>query len=114
MVGSNVAVGFIDYQLCGTDVCSVSLAITLLHKPPLLILDEPTVYCKPRVFSLSLISSQVGVDPVLRAKLWHHMRELVTNDGVSILITTHYIEEARCVDKLLVSHFQQESVFQTS
>jgi ABC-type uncharacterized transport system ATPase subunit len=57
----------------------VSLAITLLHKPPLLILDEPTV----------------GVDPVLRAKLWQHLKSLVETEGVTILITTHYIEEAR-------------------
>jgi ABC-type multidrug transport system ATPase subunit len=57
----------------------VSLAITLLHKPPLLILDEPTV----------------GLDPVLRAKLWQHLRDLIDKEGVTILITTHYIEEAR-------------------
>ena len=52
----------------------------------LLILDEPTV----------------GVDPVLRAKLWKHLLELVKTDDVTILITTHYIEEARQVSARIV------------
>ena len=59
----------------------MSLAVALLHQPELLILDEPTV----------------GVDALLRAKLWHYLLELVRTEDVTILITTHYIEEARQV-----------------
>ena len=46
--------------------------------PQILILDEPTV----------------GVDPVVRARIWSHLQSL-THTGVTIIITTHYIEEAR-------------------
>ena len=53
-----------------------------MHQPELLILDEPTV----------------GVDALLRAKLWHYLLELVKTEDVTILITTHYIEEARQAD----------------
>ena len=61
----------------------VSLAVALLHSPSLLILDEPTV----------------GVDPVLRQRIWEYLREIASM-GVTILITTHYIEEARQADKI--------------
>lgn len=54
-----------------------SLACALLHEPEFLILDEPTV----------------GVDPHLRASFWEHFREL-SGRGATILITTHYMDEA--------------------
>ena len=57
----------------------VSLAIALIHNPDLIILDEPTV----------------GVDPLLRQKIWSYLVNLSLDQGKSILITTHYIEEAR-------------------
>ena len=57
-----------------------SLAMALLHDPDLLLLDEPTV----------------GVDPELRASFWSYFREL-TKRGKTVVITTHYMEEAsRC------------------
>jgi ABC-2 type transport system ATP-binding protein len=55
----------------------VSLACSLIHRPPLLFLDEPTV----------------GVDPELRASFWDYFDEL-RNAGTTILITTHYMDEA--------------------
>ncbi|KAG5266573.1 hypothetical protein AALO_G00233660 [Alosa alosa] len=66
-------------NLSGGQRRRVSLGAALLQNPRLLILDEPTV----------------GVDPVLRAKIWQHLVDIVRGGQVSVIITTHYIEEAR-------------------
>jgi len=55
----------------------LSLACALLHEPKLLILDEPTV----------------GVDPELRASFWEYFEKL-TKEGITVVITTHYMDEA--------------------
>ncbi len=64
-----------------------SLAAALLHDPDLLLLDEPTV----------------GVDPELRAAFWDFFREL-TRRGKTVLITTHYMEEAARCDLVALLH----------
>ena len=60
----------------------MSLGIALIHSPSLLILDEPTV----------------GVDPLLRERIWNHLNSLSKNEGKTVIITTHYIEESRQAD----------------
>ncbi len=64
-----------------------SLAAALLHDPDLLLLDEPTV----------------GVDPELRAAFWTYFHEL-TRRGKTVVITTHYMEEAARCDRVALLH----------
>lgn len=67
----------------------LQIAKALVHEPEILILDEPTA----------------GVDVELRHMLWDYLREL--NDrGVTILLTTHYIEEAEqlCEEVSIINH----------
>ncbi len=64
-----------------------SLAMALLHDPDLLLLDEPTV----------------GVDPELRAMFWSYFGEL-TKRGKTVVITTHYMEEASRCDLVALLH----------
>lgn len=61
----------------------LSLAIALLHRPKLLILDEPTV----------------GIDPALRQKIWKQL-DALRNDGTTIIVTTHVMDEANYCDSL--------------
>ncbi|UXR71990.1 MULTISPECIES: ABC transporter ATP-binding protein [unclassified Staphylococcus] len=61
----------------------LSLAIALLGKPRLLILDEPTV----------------GIDPSLRRKIWKEL-DALRREGCGILITTHVMDEAELTDKV--------------
>ena len=61
----------------------LSLAISLIHNPKILVLDEPTV----------------GMDPLLRKQIWQELYRLKEN-GVTIIITTHVMDEAAYCDKL--------------
>lgn len=63
----------------------VSLAAALLGEPELLILDEPTV----------------GLDPVLRVRLWALFHELASS-GVSLLVSSHVMDEATRCDRMLL------------
>jgi len=71
--------------LSGGQRARVSLAIALLGRPALLVLDEPTV----------------GLDPVLRERLWELFRTL-REDGVTLIISSHVMEEASRCDQLLL------------
>lgn len=61
----------------------LSLAISMLHEPEILILDEPTV----------------GIDPVLRKSIWEELSHLAQN-GTTIVVTTHVMDEAEKCDRL--------------
>lgn len=64
----------------------LNIACALVHKPSVLILDEPSV----------------GLDPVSRQALWDTIRE-VNREGTTILITTHYMQEADALcDRILI------------
>lgn len=77
----------VDREICtlsGGQKRRVSFAIACLHMPPLIILDEPTV----------------GVDPLLRQSIWKYLRRLADEESKTIIITTHYIEEAAQADQV--------------
>ncbi len=61
----------------------VSLACTIIHNPPLLLLDEPTV----------------GLDPELRATFWDHFTRL-TGQGTTLIISSHTMDDAAHCDRL--------------
>lgn len=63
----------------------VAFAVALAHQPEVLLLDEPTS----------------GVDALARASLWDTIREQ-SKQGVGVLVTTHYMEEAQQCDRLLL------------
>ena len=56
----------------------LDIALGLVHRPRVLFLDEPTT----------------GLDPEVRADLWEEIARLATGEGLTILLTTHYLEEA--------------------
>ena len=67
---------------------SLSLAVAMIHKPEMLILDEPTS----------------GVDPVARDAFWRMLVELSRRDGVTIFISTHFMNEAERCDRISLMH----------
>jgi len=66
----------------------LSLAVAMVHKPELLILDEPTS----------------GVDPVARDAFWRLLVELSRRDTVTIFISTHFMNEAERCDRMSMMH----------
>lgn len=72
-------------DLSGGQEARVSLACALLGQPEVLVLDEPTV----------------GLDPVLRRDLWRLFRRLA-EEGVTLLVSSHVMDEARRCDRLLL------------
>jgi ABC-2 type transport system ATP-binding protein len=61
----------------------LALACATLHAPAVLFLDEPTS----------------GVDPLMRREFWHHINA-VTQRGVAVVVTTHFMEEAEYCDRI--------------
>lgn len=65
-------------QYSGGMIRRLEIAQSMLHRPQVLFLDEPTV----------------GLDPVARRNVWEHVRALRDEFGTTVLLTTHYMEEA--------------------
>jgi ABC-2 type transport system ATP-binding protein len=66
----------------------LGLACSLIKSPKMLLLDEPTV----------------GVDPISRRELWKIVYELVERDGIGVLLSTAYLDEAERCDHVVVLH----------
>jgi ABC-2 type transport system ATP-binding protein len=70
--------GHLVREYSGGMIRRLEVAAAMLHRPAVLFLDEPTV----------------GLDPVARDTVWDHIRELRDVEGTTVLLTTHYMEEA--------------------
>ncbi|AAV93440.1 ribosome-associated ATPase/putative transporter RbbA [Ruegeria pomeroyi] len=66
----------------------LQLAVAVIHSPEVLILDEPTS----------------GVDPVARDGFWRHLIKLSRDDGVTIFVSTHFMNEAARCDRISLMH----------
>jgi len=63
-----------------------SLSLSIMHEPVILFLDEPTS----------------GVDVIARTQFWKLLREIKENWGISMIVTTHYLNEAEYCDRVMV------------
>jgi ABC-2 type transport system ATP-binding protein len=85
-----------DYS--GGMIRRLEIAQSMLHRPPVLFLDEPTV----------------GLDPNARRTVWEHIQELRRNYGMTILLTTHLMEEADSLcDRVAIMHHGKVAVMGT-
>jgi ABC-type multidrug transport system ATPase subunit len=76
-------------KLSGGMKQKLALSCALIHKPKVLFLDEPTT----------------GVDPVSRKEFWEILRYLKSERGITILVSTPYMDEANCCDRIaLMQH----------
>ena len=66
----------------------VEIAKALLHRPKVLLMDEPST----------------GLDPVARREMWQFVADLRAQDALTVLVTTHFLEEADRCDTLLLIH----------
>lgn len=73
-------------KLSGGQRRRIDIARALLHKPRILILDEPTT----------------GLDPQTRSILWNVIGDLRKNEGITVFLTTHYMEEAADADYVVI------------
>ncbi len=73
-------------KLSGGQKRRVDIARALLHKPEILILDEPTT----------------GLDPQTRKQVWTVINDLRKRDGITVFLTTHYMEEASEADFVVI------------
>ena len=84
-VGLTTHADHIVGELSGGQLSRASLAVALLGRPELLVLDEPTV----------------GLDPVLREELWELFHRL-SGQGVTLLVSSHVMDEAARCERLLL------------
>src|SRR5689334_17699181 len=84
-------------QLSGGLRRRVELATGMLHRPRLLLLDEPST----------------GLDPGARSDLWQYLEQVRDADGVTVVLTTHLLEEAQRADRIAIMHKGELSALNT-
>lgn len=82
-------------RLSGGQRRKIDIIRALLHKPQILILDEPTT----------------GLDPQTRRQIWHALSQLRKEKNLTIFLTTHYMEEAENADEILILNHGKEAAF---
>lgn len=88
MTGLEPFLGRLAGRLSGGMKQKLGLACTLVRSPRLLLLDEPTV----------------GVDPLSRRELWNIVFSLVRGHGITVLVSTAYLDEAEHCDRVAIMH----------
>jgi len=86
LLGLEPHVGALVARLSGGLARRLEIVRALLHKPKILFLDEPSL----------------GLDPPTRTRLWQEIRHLRQRDGLTVLMTTHYMDEVENVDRLAI------------
>lgn len=85
-LGLSDKAGTLTEQLSGGQRRRVELAKGMMHRPQLLLLDEPST----------------GLDPGARADLWKYLHQVRSEQGVTIVMTTHLLEEAERADRIAI------------
>jgi ABC-2 type transport system ATP-binding protein len=75
----------------------VELATGMLHRPRLLLLDEPST----------------GLDPGARSDLWQYLEQVRESEGVTVVVTTHLLDEAQRADRIAIMHKGQLAALDT-
>jgi ABC-2 type transport system ATP-binding protein len=75
----------------------VELAKGMLHRPRLFLLDEPST----------------GLDPGARSDVWHYLKQVREEQGVTVVLTTHLLEEAQGADRIAIMHRGQMAALDT-
>ena len=73
-------------ELSGGQRRRADIARAMVHSPKLLVLDEPTT----------------GLDPMSRSSIWQLIRGLNHSEGITVMLTTHYMEEATAADDIVI------------
>jgi ABC-2 type transport system ATP-binding protein len=85
-------------QYSGGMIRRLEIAQSMLHRPRVLFLDEPTI----------------GLDPVARRAVWDHIERLRLDYGTTMFLTTHFMEEADTLcDRVAIMHFGQVAIIGT-
>jgi ABC-2 type transport system ATP-binding protein len=98
VMGLTDVAGALVRTYSGGMIRRLEIAQSMLHRPRVLFLDEPTI----------------GLDPVARGAVWEHIQQLRSESGTTIFLTTHYMEEAeQLCDRLAIMHLGRVAVLGT-
>jgi len=85
-------------QYSGGMIRRLEIAQSMLHRPRVLFLDEPTI----------------GLDPVARRAVWDHIKRLRLDYGTTMFLTTHFMEEADTLcDRVAIMHVGRVAIIGT-